>query len=115
VEDCLRVVVTDTGIGIEVKDHERVFQEFEQVDSSYGREQQGTGLGLALTKKLVDMHGGHVWVESEGVEGKGSAFIFLIPMLKDQASQAHPGDSSASDQGDVSPLEDGALQICPRL
>jgi signal transduction histidine kinase len=82
VEDCLRVVVTDTGIGIAAKDHERVFQEFEQVDSSYGREQQGTGLGLALTKKLVEMHGGRVWVESAGIEGGGSAFTFLIPIRK---------------------------------
>jgi len=82
VEDCLRVVVSDTGIGIKAKDHERVFQEFEQVDSSYGREQQGTGLGLALTKKLVEMHGGRVWVDSAGVEGGGSAFTFLIPIRK---------------------------------
>jgi signal transduction histidine kinase len=82
VENCLRVIVRDTGIGIEAKDHERVFQEFEQVDSSYGREQQGTGLGLALTKKLVEMHGGRVWVESAGIEGGGSAFNFVIPIRK---------------------------------
>jgi signal transduction histidine kinase len=81
-EDCLRVAVTDTGIGIEEKDQERIFNEFEQVDSSYGREQQGTGLGLALTKKLVELHGGRVWVESAGVEGGGSAFTFLIPIRK---------------------------------
>ena len=78
--ECLRVVVADTGIGIEPKDHERIFVEFEQVDSSYGRQQQGTGLGLALTKKLVEMHGGCIWVESGGVEGKGSRFSLLIPI-----------------------------------
>jgi PAS domain S-box-containing protein len=78
----LRVAVTDTGLGIKANDQERVFKEFEQVDSSYGRLQQGTGLGLALTKRLVEMHGGRIWVESEGVEGKGSTFTFLIPMPK---------------------------------
>src|SRR6185369_567083 len=76
----LRVAVTDTGIGIHSRDHERIFFEFEQVDSSYGRQQQGTGLGLALTKKLVELHGGTVWVESAGTEGGGSTFIFLLPL-----------------------------------
>jgi signal transduction histidine kinase len=89
-EECLRVAVADTGIGIRKEDQERIFKEFEQVDSSYGREQQGTGLGLALTKKLVEIHGGRVWVESEGVKGKGSTFIFLIPILKSEAGPAQP-------------------------
>jgi signal transduction histidine kinase len=79
--ESLRVAVTDTGIGIKSNDQERVFNEFEQADSSYGRQQQGTGLGLALTKRLVEMHGGRIWVESDGVEGKGSTFTFLIPIL----------------------------------
>jgi PAS domain S-box-containing protein len=83
--ESLRVAVTDTGIGIKVSDRERVFKEFEQVDSSYGRQQQGTGLGLALTKRLIEMHGGRIWVESEGVEGKGSTFTFLIPVPKAEA------------------------------
>jgi CheY-like chemotaxis protein len=80
--DRLKISVTDTGIGIKPQDHERVFHEFEQVDSSYGRLQQGTGLGLALTKRLVEMHGGEIRVESEGVEGKGSIFTFTIPIRK---------------------------------
>ena len=75
----LRVAVVDTGIGIKPEDQERIFGAFEQVDSSYAREQQGTGLGLALTKKLVEMHGGRIWVESEGVAKKGSTFTFVIP------------------------------------
>jgi signal transduction histidine kinase/CheY-like chemotaxis protein len=79
---CVRVAVADTGIGIKPEHHERVFVEFEQVDSSYGREQEGTGLGLALTRKLVEMHGGRIWVESEGIEGKGSTFIFLVPLVR---------------------------------
>jgi len=76
----LKVVVADTGIGIHPRDQERIFNEFEQIDSSYSRQQQGTGLGLTLTRKLVEMHGGRIWVESEGVEGKGSQFIFRIPL-----------------------------------
>ncbi|HWY30807.1 MAG TPA: MASE1 domain-containing protein [Candidatus Acidoferrum sp.] len=85
-EQFLQVAVKDTGIGIAAKDQERVFQEFEQVDSSYGRQQQGTGLGLALTKRLVEMHGGQIWLQSEGIEGKGSTFTFMIPI-----SQAKTG------------------------
>jgi PAS domain S-box-containing protein len=80
--ECLRISVADTGIGIKPQDHARVFREFEQVDSSYGRQQQGTGLGLALTKRLVEMHGGQIQVQSEGIEGLGSIFTFAIPLRK---------------------------------
>jgi PAS domain S-box-containing protein len=90
--ESVRVTVTDTGIGIQARDQERVFKEFEQVDSSYGRQQQGTGLGLALTKRLVELHGGRIWVESEGIEGKGSTFGFLIPVLKSETKAATPED-----------------------
>lgn len=77
---CLRVSVSDTGIGIKPADHTRVWKEFEQVDSTYARAQMGTGLGLALTKKLVELHGGRIWLESEGIEGKGSTFTFDLPL-----------------------------------
>src|SRR5258705_5768331 len=77
----LRVSVTDTGIGIKPADQARIFGEFEQVDSSYGREQQGTGLGLALTRQLVALHGGRIWLDSD--EGKGSTFTFVIPVKTD--------------------------------
>jgi len=85
---CLMVVVADTGIGIHPRDHGRIFVEFEQVDSSYARQQQGTGLGLALTKRLIELHGGRIWVESEGVEGKGSRFSFLLPLPDTQPKPA---------------------------
>ena len=92
-EQCLRVVVTDTGIGIKPEDQERIFVEFEQVDSSYARQQQGTGLGLALTRKLVEMHGGCIWVESEA--SKGSKFSFLLP-IQSESAQATETTASAS-------------------
>ncbi len=78
-ESCLRVSVTDTGIGIKREDHEKIFSEFEQVDSSFSRRYEGTGLGLALTKKLVELHGGDIFVESE--EGKGSKFTVVLPLF----------------------------------
>jgi PAS domain S-box-containing protein len=107
----LRVAVADNGIGIKLNDQLRVFKEFEQVDSSYGREQQGTGLGLALTQRLVKMHDGHVWVESEGVEGKGSTFTFLIPMLKAEAGAVALPDEPNSRHDIIRPLVDEAVGI----
>jgi CheY-like chemotaxis protein len=100
----LRVAVTDTGIGIKANDQERVFKEFEQVDSSYGRQQQGTGLGLALTKRLIEMHGGRIWVESDGVEGKGSTFTFLIPMPKTEARPTQLTDKPDLHDDTIHPL-----------
>ncbi|TAJ32148.1 MAG: DUF3365 domain-containing protein [Nitrospirae bacterium] len=75
----LRLSVADTGIGLKTEHQARIFQAFEQVDSSYARQQQGTGLGLALTKQLVELHGGRIGVESEG-EGRGSTFTVVLPM-----------------------------------
>ena len=102
--ESLQIAVADTGIGIKLIDQERVFREFEQVDSSYGRQQQGTGLGLALTKRLVEMHGGRIWVESEGVEGKGCTFTFLVPIQEPQAAPAQPTDKPATQDGAIGPL-----------
>ncbi|MFC1835334.1 ATP-binding protein [Thermodesulfobacteriota bacterium] len=91
----LKVSVSDTGMGINAEDHERIFAEFEQVDSSFGRRYEGTGLGLALTRKLVELHGGRITLESAG-EGKGSTFTFAIPFVEAAASE----DGSAADAGD---------------
>ncbi len=100
----LQVVVADTGIGIAPGDQERIFREFEQVDSSYGRQQQGTGLGLALTKRLIELHQGRIWVASEGVEGKGSVFTFLLPLLALEAKFASPPGKTGEDDNFLRPL-----------
>jgi signal transduction histidine kinase len=74
----LVIKCTDTGIGISSEDHERIFTAFEQIACSYARPYDGIGLGLALTKKLVELHRGRIWVESEG-SGTGSTFCVAIP------------------------------------
>lgn len=78
-KEAVRITVWDTGIGIAPKDREKIFEDFQQLDSSRGRKYEGTGLGLALAKRLVELHGGKIWVESE--PGKGSRFIFTLPVL----------------------------------
>jgi signal transduction histidine kinase len=78
-ESKIAISVTDTGIGIKIEDLERIFKPFEQADNTASRKYQGTGLGLSLTKKLVELHGGRIWAESEG-QGKGSVFNFVIPV-----------------------------------
>ena len=79
------VDVSDTGIGLEERDIERIFEPFEQAETTNGNRGQGTGLGLSLTKRLVELHGGMIWVESRG-KNQGSRFSFLIPVEPNQAS-----------------------------
>ncbi|HEX2988233.1 MAG TPA: ATP-binding protein, partial [Chloroflexota bacterium] len=74
----IAVLVTDTGVGIPLEHQERIWDKFQQVDSSSRRMFGGTGLGLSITRGLVELHGGRVWVESEGVPGKGSTFGFTL-------------------------------------
>ncbi len=74
----LIVEVEDTGVGIAPENQERVFDDFFQVKSGAKDKTPGLGLGLGLSRRLVEMHGGKIWVESEG-EDKGSRFIFTIP------------------------------------
>jgi len=77
----LLVEVGDTGIGISAEYHEFVFEEFAQVDASASRQHHGTGLGLTIARKLVELHRGRIWVESE--LGGGSRFYFTIPYSDD--------------------------------
>jgi signal transduction histidine kinase len=74
----VEISVTDTGIGISLEDQARIFEEFRQVGSDYEHKREGTGLGLTLAKKFVELHGGRIWVESE--VGKGSTFTFSLPI-----------------------------------
>ena len=75
----LMVSVSDTGIGINPDNLTRVFGRFEQIENSLARNYAGTGLGLTLTKKLIEMHKGKIWAESQG-EGSGSTFHFILPV-----------------------------------
>jgi signal transduction histidine kinase len=75
--DAIWVSVSDTGIGVREADMAQLFQEFTQLDSSASRRQAGTGLGLALSRKLVEMHGGTIGAES--IFGRGSTFWFILP------------------------------------
>ncbi|HEX6119101.1 MAG TPA: ATP-binding protein, partial [Dongiaceae bacterium] len=77
-DGAFHLAVRDTGPGIAVKDQERIFGEFQQVDSSSTRRKGGTGLGLAISKRIIEMHGGRIWVESE--LGRGSTFRFTLPV-----------------------------------
>ena len=72
------VSVADTGKGIKAEDIPKLFQPFTQLESAYTKEYEGTGLGLALTRRLVELHGGRIWVESEF--GLGSRFSFTLPL-----------------------------------
>jgi signal transduction histidine kinase len=74
------ITVKDTGIGIPIDKLESIFQEFTQVDTSSTRKIGGTGLGLPISRKLIEMHGGRLWAESTGVHGEGSTFYAELPL-----------------------------------
>jgi signal transduction histidine kinase len=76
--DVVTVAVTDTGIGIATEDQATIFEEFRQVGRDDARKQEGTGLGLTLAKKFVELHGGRIWVQSQ--VGQGSTFSFTLPV-----------------------------------
>ena len=81
------VIISDTGIGIEENKFSRIFESFEQAEGSTARKYGGTGLGLAMTKQLVQLHGGEIWVKSQ--IGVGSQFIFTLPIAKSLAKPLH--------------------------
>jgi PAS domain S-box-containing protein len=88
----IQISVWDTGIGIAAEDLQRIFLEFEQLDSTYARQQQGTGLGLALSRRLVEAHGGRITVES--AVGQGSTFTFALPVVLGSVRTESPQLSS---------------------
>ena len=77
-DGAVEISVSDTGIGIAPEDQPKIFEEFRQVGGDYAHKKEGTGLGLTLAKKFVELHGGTIWVESE--VGKGSKFTFTLPL-----------------------------------
>ncbi len=74
------ITVKDTGLGIPPEQLETIFQEFTQVDTSTTRKVGGTGLGLPISRRLIEMHGGRLWAESTGIEGEGSTFFVELPI-----------------------------------
>jgi len=85
VDQSLLVAVHDTGSGISEADQCRIFNEFQQADSSSIRRKGGTGLGLSIAKRIIEMHGGCIWVES--ALGEGSTFSFTLPTSKEKKTQ----------------------------
>ncbi len=72
------ISVTDTGVGIAPEDHEAVFEEFRQVGADYAKKHEGTGLGLTLSRRFVELHGGKIWVKSQ--LDQGATFTFTLPV-----------------------------------
>jgi len=116
----LEISVYDTGIGIAEEKFERIFESFEQAEGSTAREYGGTGLGLAVTQQLVELHRGHIGVKSQ--EGVGSQFFFTIPVSKDKAESLISVDLSkvqastaveivANEPSEVSTASTGELSI----
>lgn len=87
---CLWVTITDTGIGMRPEVLKKIFNPFEQIENLYTRLHDGTGLGLALSKSFVEIHGGVIWAESDG-ENKGSRFDFVIPVKECNMTSASGG------------------------
>ena len=85
----IRIAVRDTGVGIAPEDQARIFDEFQQARGARARAPEGTGLGLALARKFVELHGGRLWVESQ--IGAGSTFAFSLP--SSECGRKHPCSS----------------------
>jgi signal transduction histidine kinase len=80
--------VVDEGIGMPAEKHQRIFERFYQIDGSSRRRFGGTGIGLAIVKRIIDAHEGEIWVESE--LNKGSAFLFTLPIVKQDIATTVP-------------------------
>ncbi|HSF73488.1 MAG TPA: ATP-binding protein [Microcoleus sp.] len=106
-EEVLAVTISDTGIGIAENNFERIFQSFEQAEGSTAREYGGTGLGLAVTKQLVEIHGGKISIQSQ--VGVGSQFTFTLPIAQEKVKSVSPitalYDSISSTSTTLAPLQ----------
>lgn len=88
VEGDVLISVVDEGIGMSAEKHQRIFERFYQIDGSSRRRFGGTGIGLAIVKRIIDAHNGKIWVESE--INKGSAFYFTLPIVKQDIAEGVP-------------------------
>jgi signal transduction histidine kinase len=79
------VSVSDTGPGIAPEDQQRIFEEFQQADTSNTRKRGGTGLGLSIARRIIELHGGQIQVES--APGKGSTFSFTVPVRVERMAE----------------------------
>jgi PAS domain S-box-containing protein len=110
--DFIEITVADTGMGIRAEDIPKLFQTFTQLESVYTKGFEGTGLGLALTRQLVELHGGRIWVKSEF--GTGSRFSFTIPCTQVAAKEApanRPDIVPGSGGNTVLVIEDDPLTL----
>jgi signal transduction histidine kinase len=93
-DGAITIAVSDTGIGIAPEDQAAIFEEFRQVGREDARKQEGTGLGLTLAKKLVELHGGRIGVQSQ--PGQGSTFTFTLPLWPEAGSSSDQGGGGSS-------------------
>ena len=98
----ITIAVSDTGIGIAPEDQAAIFEEFRQVGRDDARKQEGTGLGLTLAKKFVELHGGRIWVQSQ--VGQGSTFSFTLPVRLDETGVRAIRAEASPHGHDVSPV-----------
>ena len=102
----------DTGVGIPAHDQQRIFEEFQQVGQGLAEKTEGTGLGLTLTKKFVELHGGTIWVES--TPGHGSTFTFTLPVVGAVSQAALPAiqeDTARHRERAIEPASAGPLVL----
>jgi signal transduction histidine kinase/DNA-binding LacI/PurR family transcriptional regulator/AraC-like DNA-binding protein len=94
-KEMVTVLVSDTGVGVPLAEQETIFDEFRQSERTAARGYGGLGVGLAICRQLVELHGGRIGVRSSGEEGGGSTFYFALPAMKGQAA----GESGVSERG----------------
>jgi len=114
----VRITVWDTGIGIAPEEQDRIFEEFRQAGGAYDHKQEGTGLGLSLARKFVELHGGRMWVESE--VGRGSRFAFTLPVSitappEEVPAPAEPATAGPAGEGSLALVVDDDLQAAKLL
>lgn len=102
------VSVADTGIGIRPQDTDKVFEEFRQLDSGTARKYSGTGLGMAISRRIVEMHGGHIWLKSQ--VGSGTTFFVMLPHAAEAELQRGGAMASPARTSDASSSESDASQ-----